>query len=117
MSLRVEVSKLEPDIVVLHLSGHMTIGPETDALESLVRDRVSRGDRRLIFDLSGVQRIDSVGGVMLLRCFFTARETGGGLRVAGASENVTRLFKSTQIDAVIRFYPDVTAACEDFMTG
>jgi anti-anti-sigma regulatory factor len=80
-------------------------------------NQVSRGDRKLIFDLSGVQRVDSVGGVMLLRCFFTARETGGGLRVAGATENVTRLFKRTQIDAVIRFYPDIAVACEDFTTG
>ena len=71
---------------------------------------MSRGDRELIFDLSGVERIDSVGGVMFLRCSFTARETGGGLRVAGASENVTRLFKRAQIDAVIRFYPDIPAA-------
>ena len=117
MSLRVETSKIEPDIVVLLLSGSMTMGPETDALESLVRDRVKGGDKKLVFELSGVERIDSIGGMMLLRCFISAREAGGALRIVGASESVTRLFKSTHIDTLIHFYPNLAAACEDFTIG
>lgn len=43
MSLRVTTSKVEPDIVVLHFSGTMTIGPETQALEWLLRRLLCRG--------------------------------------------------------------------------
>jgi anti-anti-sigma factor len=117
MSLRVETSKVEPDIVVLHLSGSMTLGPETEALESRVGNMTGRGDKKLIFELSGVERIDSAGGVALVRCFFAAREAGGALRIAVPSLSVQRLFKNIQVEAVIPLYPTLAAACENFTTG
>ena len=117
MSLRVAASKVEPDIVVLHLSGSLTLGPDTDALESRVRNLIGQGDEKIIFELSGVERIDSIGGVTLVRCFFAAREAGGALRIAGASPTVQRLFNIVQAEAVIPLYPNVAAACENFTTG
>jgi anti-sigma B factor antagonist len=114
MSLRVETSKIEPDIVVVHLAGSMTIGPETDSLESVVRDRVERGDKKLVFELSGVERIDSVGGMALIRCFFIAREADARLCLAGASHAVERLFRATHVDTLIPFFSTTDAACEHF---
>lgn len=110
MSLRVEASKIEPDIVVVYLSGSMTMGPETDSLESLVRDRVERGDKKIIFELSGVERIDSVGGMVLIRCFFAARESDAALCLAGASHAVERLFRATHVDTLIPFFSTTAAA-------
>jgi len=117
MSLRVEASKVEPDIVVFRLHGSLTLGPETDALESSVRNLMGQGEKKVIFELSGVERIDSVGGVELLRCFFAARDDGGGLRLACPSISVQRLFRSIQVESLIPLYPNVAAACENFTTG
>jgi anti-sigma B factor antagonist len=117
MSLRVKASKVELDIAVLYLSGSLTIGPETDALEPHVRNLIGQGDKKIIFELSGVERIDSVGGVALVRCFFAAREAGGVLRLACPSPNVQRLFKGIQVENVIPLYSTVAAACQDFTTG
>jgi len=117
MNLRVETSKVEPDIVVVHFSGSLTIGHETDALEPHVRNLIGRGDKKIIFELSGVERIDSVGGVTLVRCYFAAREAGGDLRLACPSPHVQRLFKSIQVERVIPLYSTVAAACEEFTAG
>lgn len=114
MSLRVETSKVEPDIVVLHLSGSLTMGPETDALESHVCNLIGRGDKKLLFELSGVEKIDNIGGVALVRCFFAAREAGGVLRIASPSSSVQRLFKNIQVEWMIPLYPNLAAACENF---
>lgn len=46
MSLQVETTKVEPDIVVAHLSGSMTLG-ETEELTSLVGDLLVRGEKKL----------------------------------------------------------------------
>ena len=116
MSLRVETSKVEPNIVVLHFSGSLTIG-ETDALEPHVCNLIGRGDKKIIFELSAVERIDSVGGVTLVRCYFAAREAGGDLRLACPSPNVQRLFKGIQVEKVILLYSTVAAACEDLTAG
>ena len=75
MTLRVTTSKVEPDIVVLHLSGTTTIGPETDALELLVRDLLNRSSR-LVFDLAGVDEIDADAALFFVRCFFAVKGAG-----------------------------------------
>ena len=111
MSLQAETTKVEPDIVVVHLSGSMTLG-ETEELTSLVGDLLVRGKKKLIFDLSGIGQIDSVGGMIIVRCFFTAKEARGELRFASAGANVIRLFKNTRLDTVLPFDPTVAAACE-----
>ena len=114
MSLQVETSKVEPDIVVLHLSGSMTIGPVTDALESLLHDLLDRRTSKLVFDLSGVDYIASAATLFLVRCFFRARETGGELRFAGARAQVVHPFKKAMLDTLLPFDPTVAAACEHF---
>jgi anti-anti-sigma factor len=116
VSLRAETTKVEPDIVVLHLSGIMTLG-EIEELESLVRDLLDRGEKKLIFDLCGIRRIDSVGGMTMVRCFFAAKEAGGELRFASAGANVIRLFKNTHLDTLLPFDPTVAAACEQLTVG
>jgi anti-anti-sigma factor len=116
VSLQAETTKVEPDIVVVHLSGIMTLG-EIEELESFVHDLLDRGEKKLIFDLSGIRRIDSVGGMTMVRCFFAAKEAGGELRFASAGANVIRLFKSTHLDTLLPFDPTVAAACEHFTVG
>ena len=117
MSLRVTTSKVEPDIVVLHLAGIMTIGPETGALESLLHDLLDQKTKKLIFDLAGVPQIDADAALFLVRCFFAVRGAGGELRFAGAKPDVARPFKRTMLDTLLTFDPTVAAACANFAGG
>jgi anti-anti-sigma factor len=114
MSFRVTTSKVEPDIVVLHLAGFMTTGPETEALESLLRDLLSRKNTKMVFDLAGIIDIDPEAALFLVRCFFAARGSGGELRFAAASPDVARPFRRTMLDTLLPFDPTVAAACEHF---
>ena len=114
MSLRVTTSKVELDIVVLHLAGIMTIGPETDALESLLHDLLNRKTRKLIFDLAGVLQIDADAALFLVRCFFAVRGAGGALRFAAASPDAVRPFHRTMLDTLLPFDATVAAAYEHF---
>ena len=115
MSLRVTTSHVEQDIVVLHLWGSLTTGPETNALESLLSDLLDQQTRKLVFDLSGVDEIESDGTVFLVRCYFRVRSAGGRLRFAGASELVIRPFHTAMLDSLLPFDPTVAVACERFV--
>jgi hypothetical protein len=77
MSIRVTNSKVGPDIVLLHLAGHVAISEETDALEWLLRSLLHQGENKLILDLAGVDQIDADAALFLVRCFFTVRGSGG----------------------------------------
>lgn len=113
MALQLETAKISPDITVVRVSGNMTF-EETDAVPSLIAALLDRGVKKVILELSGVAHIDTVGGVSLVRCFFAAREAEVALCVACASHPVTQLFRTTQVDTLIRFFPTMAAACDYF---
>ena len=114
MSLQLETTEVEPDITVIRLVGSVVEGPEGYALERFVLDLVGGGEKKLILDLSGVSRIDSGGARFVIEAFFTMRQANGGLRLAGATPKVARLFRITQLDTLLPLYRTVAAAAERF---
>jgi anti-sigma B factor antagonist len=117
MSFRVTTSNVEPDIVVLHLSGSITISPEAEALESLLLDLLGEKIRRLVFDLAGIDAIEPAATVFLIRCFFRTRSAGGQLRFAGANEQVLRPFRTAMLDTLLPFDPTVACVCRLRLVG
>ena len=113
MALQVATARIDPGITVVVVSGDMTFG-ENDAVPSTIVALLEHGVRRLILDLNDVTQIDGLGGVSLVRCFFAAREAKADVCVACASCCVMNLFKSTQVDSLIPFFPTMTAAREYF---
>ncbi len=108
---------VEPDIVVLELTGKVTLGRESQRLEGLVKELLQQNVRKLVFDLSAVDYIDSAGMGVVAYCFGAMKEAGGEFRVAGAAGKVQNLFKITRLDTILPFFPTVAAACEGLATG
>ena len=73
MDLQIDVSKIEGDITVVRVSGQMTF-KEANALESSIHALLDQGEPKIIVDLIGVEQLDNVGGLSLVRSFFAARE-------------------------------------------
>ena len=112
MSLRVTTSNVEPDIVVLHLGGSMTIGPEADALESVLQELLEKRIKKLVFNLAGLFEIEDSATVFLVRCYYRTASAGSQLRFAGADEQVLRPFRRAMLDTLLPFDPTVAVACE-----
>jgi len=114
MSVKIQSAKIEPDIIVVQLMGNITVGSEGHLLEPFLKDVLQQGTRKVIFDLSGVEHLDSSGVELIFACSSAVRAAGGQLRLAGASKRVGRLFAITRLDSVLAFYPTVEAASADF---
>lgn len=114
MGIQVTNSKVEPDIMLLHLAGHLAVGQETDDLEWQFRSLLRQGESKLIFDLTGVDQIDADAALLLVRCFFAARGSGGELRFAAARPSVVRPFRATTLDTLLPFDTTIETACEYF---
>ena len=112
--LRVETSRIEPDITVLSFAGKIVLGPDSMQIEMLVFELLKKNQKKFIFDLSRVYYVDSTGMGVIASCFTKAAKAGGGLRLAGVSGRVRELFKITRLDSVVGFYPTVLAASENF---
>ena len=106
-ALRAEVG---PDVTVVELSGRMTLGRDSQRVESMLSNLLTEGCRKLIIDLSRVNYVDSSGVGLIAYCANKAGQLGAQLRVAGTSGMVLDVFHMTRVDLVVPFCADVAAA-------
>jgi anti-sigma B factor antagonist len=102
----------EPGVTVIELAGHLTLGRESDRIETAVMTALNEGAQRLVIDLSQVGYIDSSGIGVIAYCFGKISHKGGHAVVAGAKGRVMDVFRITRLDGVIPCFPDVASACE-----
>ena len=112
MILQIETKRVAPDIAIVQFTGKITLGRESQRIEVVVEELLQSGNRKFIFDLAGVDYIDSAGLGMITLCSGKVTQAGGIFRVAGATGLAAKLFKITRLDTVIPFYATVEAASE-----
>ncbi|MBM3714529.1 MAG: STAS domain-containing protein [Actinobacteria bacterium] len=79
-----------------------------------VTDKIARtGGSVVVVDLSATEFIDSSGLGALVACLKTARQSGGDLRLAAPTEQVTMVLGLTNLDRVLRPRATVDEALRD----
>jgi anti-sigma B factor antagonist len=78
------------------LKGELDLAAETSALDELT-PVIERGPDVIVFDLSGVEFIDSTGLRVLLTCRSKAAEAGSRLVLTAPSNAVQRLLEVTKL--------------------
>ena len=81
MLLEIAEREMAPDITVVELAGNLELGRESQRIETLVDDLVKRGSTRVIFDMKGVEHMDSTGLGMLALASGKLKESGGSLAI------------------------------------
>lgn len=113
--LEIQTKHLPPDIIVLEVTGRITIGRECQHLEwtveKLVREQMQK---KVIFDLSGVTHVDSTGVGIIVMSAGQLKEAGGELRLAGVNNHVEHVLRLTGIDKLVTWNPTVTDAAAGF---
>ena len=116
MSLEIHQHERE-GIVVLEMKGRITLGKEATAMREKVAELAAGPMRNLVFNLAGVEYIDSTGLGALVMCATTVRRAGGNVKLVNLNRRniellvMTRLATSFEIftdegDAVGSYYPD-----------
>jgi anti-anti-sigma factor len=112
--LQIEHHEIGPDTALIKLSGRLMLGPEGQALESLVTELLARGYRNFVFELSELTHIDSTGIGRCIASLNKISQARGKLHMAGAMGQVREGFRVTRLDRVFRFYEDLPAAQSAF---
>lgn len=115
MVLKIETRRVEPDITVVEFGGRITLGNESQRIEPLVRGLLNRSEKKLIFDLSGVDYIDSTGIGIVAFCSAAVAQADGALRLTLVSGGrVEQVLKATRLDNIIPCFATVEAASQGF---
>ena len=101
MALKFECSTLAGGVELVSLHGSMTLGRDSQAVESTIDDMVATHRTRVIIDLQGVSFVDSAGLGILVSCHGKLHSAGGQLRLAGLNDRVLNVLKITKVDTVL----------------
>jgi anti-sigma B factor antagonist len=105
-----KIRQVEPDVTVVELTGHLNLGNELMTLEGTVKRLIEDGARKLVFDVTKLEYIDSAGIGMLVACNGQMDRAGGKMRVAGAQATVAKAFEVVHMDRIMSLDTDVDAA-------
>ena len=112
--LEIQTRHLPPDIIVLEMTGRVTIGKECKQLESAAEGLRENQQKKIIMDLSGVTHLDSTGVGLIMMSAGQFKQAGGELRLAGANKHIEHLLKVTGIDKLVPWKPTVAEAAVGF---
>ncbi len=114
MSLEIEESYLEPNIVLLSFTGRITIGRNSQQIEWKTAELIRNNSARVIFDLADVDFIDSTGIGILVMCSGKLKQNGGQLRLSGATGVVDQTLRMTGVDTIVPFHTTTAEAVAAF---
>ena len=111
---QIQRTRIEPDIVLLQISGRITLGRECQTVEWAVEGLIRDGQRKVVFDLSDLTYIDSAGIGIIVMCCGLMQAAGGELRLASLQPKIAELMRVTKLDTLYHFYPTAAVAAENF---
>lgn len=115
MIVHYEVRHVEPDITVGIISGQLNLGSKLmEDVEDDVKERIKKGARKFVLDLTKLTYIDSAGLGMLVTCSGTMAKEGGKLVVVSAGGKIAQMLELTRLNTVIGLFPTVADACKSF---
>jgi anti-sigma B factor antagonist len=112
--MEIQTKRVEPDIVVLEIAGKITLGRECKQLEWATENLVREQQKKIIFDLAGVTRIDSTGVGIIVMSAGQVKNAGGELRLAGAVGHIEQVLRMSAVDKIVPLDPSTTIAAAGF---
>jgi anti-sigma B factor antagonist len=109
MSMMLKPRRLD-DVVIIDVSGRITIGEGTLILRDFIEKMLTEGDRKFLIDLASVDYIDSSGLGELVTSFTTVRKQGGQLKLLNLTRRVHDLLQITKLLTVFDTFEDEAEA-------
>jgi anti-anti-sigma factor len=106
----VETKQMESGAALVTVTGRLTLGRDVERLETVVNELLTQGQKKFIFDATGLDYADSAGIGTVVACLTHIKKVGGDMRLAGANARVLRLFQMTGVDQLLSLYPTVAEA-------
>jgi len=109
MSLAIKTRKLD-GVVVVEISGRLTIGEPVQSLRETIRGFVDDGDVRFVLNLGNVGYIDSSGLGELVSTYTTIRNRQGDVTLLNLTTKARDLLQMTKLLTVFDTYEDESKA-------
>jgi anti-sigma B factor antagonist len=101
-------------IIVVDVSGRITLGEGSSMLRETVRDLLGKGQNKIVLNLGDVTYIDSSGIGELVSGFTTVKNHGGELKLLNLTKKVHDLLQITKLYTVFEVHNEEASALSSF---
>jgi anti-sigma B factor antagonist len=101
-------------VVVLDLSGRITLGEGSVQLREAIRGLISKGEKNILLNLGDVNYIDSSGLGELVSAFTTAKNQQADVKLLNLTKKVHDLLQLTKLVTVFDIKNDEASAIASF---
>lgn len=101
-------------VTIVDIKGRIVLGEESASLRDLVADLVSKGQKNILFNLAGVDYIDSMGLGAMVGAFTSLRKQGGDLKLLNVNDKVTDVMQITKLYTIFDIAKDEAAGVKSF---
>lgn len=102
------------DVTVVDAEGRITLGEGASAFRDLIRDLVSKGNKKVLVNLADVSYIDSSGIGELVSGFTTVANSGGTMKLLNLNKRVKDLLQITKLYTVFEVHDDEASGVRSF---
>jgi anti-sigma B factor antagonist len=113
MSLEIQQTERE-GIVVVDLSGRLTVGAEVATFRERMQKLIDTGQRSIILNLKGVDYIDSTGLGALVMNYTSLQKAGGKVKLLNLSRRGIELLIMTKLTTIFEVFDDEQHAINSF---
>ena len=107
-------TQMEGDVAVVHVSGKLMGGPESDNLRNEVKGLLDEGVSKFVINLKGVPWINSTGLGALMAVYTSVQRAEGALKLCHVSDRIQSLFMITKLLTIFDTHPSEKEAIESF---
>jgi anti-sigma B factor antagonist len=102
------------DVVVVDVSGRITLGDASLALQQHMRDMVTQGHLKIVLNLAGVSFMDSAGIGELVSGYVSVTHNHGHVKLAELTKRIRDLLLVTRLYSVLDIYETEADALRSF---
>ena len=102
------------DVIVIDLSGRVTMGEPCKAIRDEIHDQLGQGARKILVNLGEVTYIDSAGLGELTSAYTSVKNRDGALKLVNLTKRVHDLMQITKLYTVFEVHDDEAAAVRSF---
>jgi anti-sigma B factor antagonist len=101
-------------VLVIDMDGRITLGEGSTLLRELLREKLDKGQKKIVMNLAGINYIDSTGLGELVSGYRMVKSEGGELKLLNLNKKVSDLLQITKLYTVFDIHNDEEHAVAAF---
>ena len=114
MGFLIEERERKGPVVIVELSGRLTMGDGSNSVEEFLLALAAKGERAVLLDMAGVPMMDSRGIKSIVTGYTSLRNRGGHLKLMNLTPRVRQVLDFTRLLTVLEAFEDEDAAVKSF---